>query len=178
MYFIKKSLLKADCLKQNDGQELVLAKLLEGVNKAFGSYGMISELDIQTKKMSIRAIEGYHEDILDRYLKGSVYAHQENKHGPIPLSVNEEKVIVIPDVYLWKDVLNEITFFFFRKMETKSCVAIPVFKYNFNQDGSENKREVWGTVFLEKKDGEPFSNKMINILNHLSTLVSDIVQKK
>lgn len=172
---INTSFNKASDTSSSESIENIFHTNLKKINKELDTFGFIGTLDKETRKFTIISIDGYNEEIKSRYLNGSIYALEENRHGPLPLAINGQKIITIPDVELWKDVFHEYTNYFFRVSKTKSCVAIPIFSDNINLTGLEKKNNVWGAIFLEKSTLPPLTSRMNEIFHEISSSLSDLV---
>ena len=173
---INETITQLSCISSINDQENnkeTLEAILVEVNKELGTAGFIASLDWSTRKLNVLAVVGYNDEITNRYLNGSIYAQEENRHGPIPLAINGRKIITIPDVELWKDVFHEYTNYFFKVSKTKSCVAIPIFEGKTIQ--SEDK--VWGALFLEKPGRPPLTSSMNDVFVEISASLSELISK-
>jgi len=156
---------------------IIMNDTLKVINQELSSYGYLTELNHNSKKLNLLALGGYPEDITERFKKGSIFAHEENRHGPLPLSINERRVIIIPDVSLYKEVYHEFTNYFFGRCNTKSCVSIPIYDLNNDDhDGTYNSR-VWGAIFIERNIEDRFNGEMINLFENISYKLSKLIQK-
>ncbi|MBY0515913.1 MAG: hypothetical protein K2P81_03320 [Bacteriovoracaceae bacterium] len=145
-------------------------ELITQINKLFNSHGFIGELDHETRQVHVLAIENYIDEIKERYINGKVFAHKDNEQGPLPISINKKKIILIQDVSLHSGVFHEFTNYFFKLSKTNSCVSIPIY---CSMDSTNKK--IWGVIFLEVSENNHFKMSMKPIFEKLSNIISNAI---
>lgn len=144
---------------------LYLEKYFRTLTEHFECHGYIGALEPDTRRVNILSCIGYPEDIRSRIINGKIYANKENKYGPLPVSINEKRTVIIPDITLWKDLLHEYTMYFFKRCGTNSCTAIPIY----------SKDQVWGAMFLEQSSEDRFTESKRNIFDYISKRTSKFI---
>jgi hypothetical protein len=148
--------------------ELLLKSALLEINNFLGSMGFIASLDSESRQIQILAIENYSEEIKNRYLNGKIYAHTNNEQGPLPISINKQKVVIIENVKLHAGVFHEFTNYFFRVSQTNSCSSIPLYLHG----NAAEEKTVWGVLFLEAARLVHFKMALQPILEKIGELMS------
>lgn len=126
-------------------EEQIMQSILNIINQTVTSQGFIAKLNNETRQLGIKAINYKNDEIQRRYLSGKVFAHVENEQGPLAVSVNHKKIVIVQDVKLYSGVLHEFTNYFFKLSGTNSCASIPI----FNPKSEKSELSIWGVLFLE-----------------------------
>lgn len=161
--------LNSSKLNSQENMKRTIGQLQSLICNSLDAYGYIGEVNKSDSRFKIWNVQGYVSEVQERIANGKIYTHESNKHGPLPLAIHEKRIIIIPDVNLYKDVYHTFTNYFFEKCGTHSCTAIPIY--------NKNTGEIWGAIVLERNSDRRFTGEDKNSLQQVSILASDFITK-
>ena len=158
-------------------QKIVFQEVITFINKSIDTFGFIAELEQGSKLFNVKGIEGYVDEVHNRIIEGKIYALEDNLQGPIALAVNQDEIIIIPDVLLWRNVLHKFTNNFFKLNNTNSCAAIPIRTSSFSNNLNSYETIIWGAILLEKRTEGPITFDMKIVFEKISLALTEMLSK-
>jgi hypothetical protein len=98
----------------------------EVMSNAFGWRVMSGTLDQTTYQVRVVKCHRFDAGIESQLAVGKIYAHKDNKQGPLAICVHERKPVIVENVKWLEGVVHENTSKFFHIHGTKSAAFLPV----------------------------------------------------
>lgn len=155
---------------EHDNVDSILQCTCNAITEMYASSAFIGKLLKDTRKVDIRAISGFSEEISKQLIKGTILAESSNQQGPLPLAINLQEIIIVSDIANVEHVLHPVSLEMLRKNDTKSMAAIPIMlQHDF--DDSEESTQPWGILWLEQRSGYVFGLKDLDVLKGIQSAI-------
>ena len=169
-------LLNLTIVKLNGELESELDNAAQVISERLSVATIIGRLDSATRRVSFVGIAGFSKEVTEAYLNAHFYAHSENEQGPMPLAINLQRPVSIPDVSWLRGVLHPLSISLMEKSETRSCVAVPIF---LSEEGKKSKsdRHLWGVIWLESNKLGTFIEGNESSLVSVAATLANVITK-
>jgi class 3 adenylate cyclase len=139
------------------------------LSQTFGWRVIAATLPTADYLLKVIEIFNFDETIKNQILKGKLYAHEDNRQGPLALAVHEKKPVIIPNTKWLEGVVHPNTIKFFNQHRTTSAAFLPVFE-------SSRHEQTVGVYWIEGVPQTQISYSDRELFYHIMNSLSEKVQ--
>lgn len=98
----------------------------EVLHREFGWRILSATLQSADHLLTVGAVYSFDSEVESQVKSGKIYAHEDNKQGPIALAVHEKKPVIVPNTQWLEGVVHPNTVKFFKAHGTRSAAFVPI----------------------------------------------------
>ncbi len=105
-----------------------------------------------TRELDLKVTSGFSSEVENLYQETNFYASSENIQGPMPVAVNENRIVTVSDLSWLKGVLHARSLEIFRMSGAKSAAALPIGARVESKEAQLHEAassSVWGVLWIE-----------------------------
>ena len=115
------------------------------LSRALESSVLIGRVQGESRELDLKVTAGFRPDVAKLYHETRFQALAVNVQGPMPLAVNERRIVSVSDLGWLRGVLHPRSLEAFDRSGARSGAAIPI---NISDHGS-GREAAWGVIWLE-----------------------------
>jgi hypothetical protein len=138
------------------------------LNQTFGWRVLSASLPYAENLLKVLKCHSFDEDVERQITGGKLYAHEDNRQGPLALAVHGKKPVLIPNTRWLDGVVHKNTTKFFTIHNTRTAAFVPVM-------GGNEGRAI-GVYWIEGVQGNEISYSDRELFNSFSKALSERIK--